>query len=101
VAKVGDGFIYAVSSSDIMEFEVLPLTIIDKAYVMAQKMIEPPYLYGMLGFIGVGLSSVIYVKRDSVISALPSGLSKRLSNNNKKGKRKNGKNGKRYRRKKK
>ena len=101
VAKVGDGFIYAVSSSDIMEFEVLPLTIIDKAYVMAQKMIEPPYLYGTLGFIGVGLSSVIYVKRDSVISALPSGLAKRLSNNNKKGKRKNGKNGKRYRRKKK
>ena len=101
VAKVGDGFIYAVSSSDIMEFEVLPLTIIDKAYVMAQKMIEPPYLYGTLGFIGVGLSSVVYVKRDSVISALPSGLAKRLSNNNKKGKRKNGKNGKRYRRKKK
>ena len=102
VAKVGDGFIYVVSSSDIMEFEVLPLTIIDKAYVMAQKMIEPPYLYGTLGFIGVGLSSVVYVKRDSVISALPSGLVKRLSNNNdKKGKRKNGKNGKRYRRKKK
>jgi len=102
VAKVGDGFIYVVSSSGIMEFEVLPLTIIDKAYVMAQKMIEPPYLYGTLGFIGVGLSSVVYVKRDSVISALPSGLVKRLSNNNnKKGKRKNGKNGKRYRRKKK
>ena len=101
VAKVGGGFIYVVSSSDIMEFEVLPLTIIDKAYVMAQKMIEPPYLYGTLGFIGVGLSSVVYVKRDSVISALPSGLAKRLSNNNKKGKRKNGKNGKRYRRKKK
>jgi hypothetical protein len=101
VAKVGDGFIYAVSSSDIMEFEVLPLTIIDKVYVMAQKMIEPPYLYGTLGFIGVGLSSVIYVKRDSVISALPSGLAKRLNNDNKKSKRKNGKNGKRYRRKKK
>jgi len=101
VAKVGDGFVYVVSSSDIMEFEVLPLTIIDKAFVMAQKMIEPPYLYGTLGFIGVGLSSVVYVKRDSVISALPSGLAKRLSNNNKKGKRKNGKNGKRYRRKKK
>jgi hypothetical protein len=102
VAKVGDGFIYAVSSSNIMEFEVLPLTIIDKAYVMAQKMIEPPYLYGTLGFIGVGLSSVVYIKRDSVISALPSGLAKRLSNNNnKKGKRKKGKNGQRYRRKKK
>ena len=101
VAKVGDGFIYVVSSSNIMEFEVLPLTIIDKAYVMAQKMIEPPYLYGTLGFIGVGLSSVVYVKRDSVISALPSGLAKRLSNDNKKGKRKNGKNGQRYRRKKK
>ncbi len=101
VAKVGDGFIYVVSSSNIMEFEVLPLTIIDKVYVMAQKMIEPPYLYGTLGFIGVGLSSVVYVKRDSVISALPSGLAKRLSNNNKKGKRKKGKNGKRYRRKKK
>jgi len=101
VAKVGDGFNYVVSSSDIMEFEVLPLTIIDKAYVMVQKMIEPPYLYGTLGFIGVGLSLVVYVKRDSVISALPSGLAKRLSNNNKKGKRKNDKNGKRYRRKKK
>ena len=101
VAKVGDGFVYAVSSSNILEFEVLPLTIIDKAYVIALKMIEPPFLYGTVGVVGLGMTSVIYVKRDAVVSALPSGLAKRLSNNGKKKKGKNEKNSKRYRRKKK
>jgi hypothetical protein len=101
LAKVGDGFFYAISQSEMMEFEVLPLTIIDKAYVTVQMMIEPPYLYGTVGLLGIGISSVVYVKRDTVISSLPSGLGKRLGKNSGKKKGKNGKNGKRYRRKKK
>ncbi len=101
LANVGDGFVYAFSQSDVMEFEVLPLTIIDKAILLAQRMIEPPFLYGTVGLVGVVISSVVYVKRDVVIPALPQGLVKRLGGNSGKRKRKNGKNGKRYRRKKK
>jgi len=98
LANVGDGFVYAFSQSDVMEFEVLPLTIIDKAILLAQRMIEPPFLYGTVGLVGVVISSVVYVKRDVVIPALPQGLVKRLGGNSGKRKRKNGK---RYRRKKK
>ena len=101
LAKVGDGFVYAFSQSDVMEFEVLPLTIVDKAILLVERMIEPPLLYGTVGLVGVGISSVIYVKRDVVIPALPQGLVKRLGGNSGKRKSKNGKNGKRYRRKKK
>jgi hypothetical protein len=101
MAKVGDGFVYAISQSDIMEFEVLPLTIVDKAILLAQRMIEPPFLYGTVGLVGIGISSVVYVKRDAVITALPQSLAKRLSGNSGKGKRKNGKSNQRYRRKKK
>jgi len=98
---VGDGFVYAISQSDIMEFEVLPLTIIDKAILLAKRMIEPPFLYGTVGLVGIVISSVVYVKRDVMISALPQGLAKRLSGNSGKKKRKNGKSNQRYRRKKK
>jgi hypothetical protein len=101
MASVGDGFVYVASSSDVMEFEVLPLTIIDKAILLVQRMIDPPFLYGTVGLVVVGISSVIYVKRDAVIPALPQGLVKRLGGRGGKRKSKNSRNGKRYRRKKK
>jgi hypothetical protein len=94
LAKVGDGFEYVKSSSDLMEFEVLKLTIIDKLVILAFKLVSPPFLYGTIGFIGIGLSSVLYIKREALGSLLPKGLGKKSG----KKKVKNGKKAQRYRR---
>jgi len=98
LVKVGDGFVYEFSQSGIMEFDVLPLTIVEKITVILVSLTTPPYLYGSLGVLGVFMSSALYVKRESVVKALPEGLAKRFSGNGKKKKKKN-KNSQRFRRK--
>ena len=98
LSKVGDGLIYS-RTSKLLEFEVLPLNIFDKVVNAGLMMLSPPYSYGAVGLVFVGFSSVLYVKRDSVVKRLPKSLAKRFSGKKSKKKKKKGKNGaRRYRR---
>jgi hypothetical protein len=95
LSKVGDGLIYS-KTSKLLEFEVLPLNIFDKVVNAGLMMLSPPYSYGAVGLLFVGFSSVLYVKRDSVIKRLPKSLAKKFTGKKSK-KKKKGKNGaKRY-----
>jgi hypothetical protein len=100
LARYGDGFTYESSQSGILEFEVVPLTIGDKITMMYLTVIRPPFIYGAIGMVGLGISSVVYVKRESIIKVLPRKLGKSIKKSGKK-KKKNGKNGDRFRRSKK
>ena len=100
LSRFGDGFTYENSQSGILEFEVLPLTIFDKITVMYMTMIRPPFIYGVVGMVGLCLSSVAYVKRETIISRLPVKLGKSIKKSSKK-KKKTGKNVDRFRRSKK
>ena len=97
LSKVGDGLVYS-KTSKLLEFEVLPLNIFDKVVNAGLMMLSPPYSYGAIGLVFVGFSSVLYVKRDSVIKRSPKSLAKKFTGkkSNKKKKSKNG--AKRYRR---
>jgi len=101
LSKYGDGFTYESSQSGILEFEVIPLTIFDKVTAMYLTMIRPPFVYGMIGMVGLCISSVAYVKRETIIKSLPGKLGKSSKKKGKKKKKKNGKNGERFRRSKK
>lgn len=100
LSKVGDGFHYAYSQSQLVDFAVVPLDIFDKIALAALMLVTPPLLYGTGGLIGVVTIAVAYLKRDLLAPLLPN------SSDDKKGKRKakgkgkykSRKNGKRYRR---
>ena len=97
LSKVGDGLVYS-KTSKLLEFDVLPLNIFDKVVNAGLMMLSPPYSYGAVGLVFVGFSSVLYVKRDSVVKRLPKSLAKKFTGKKSK-KKKKGKNGaKRYRR---
>ena len=100
LSRFGDGFTYESSQSGILEFEVIPLTIFDKITVMFMTMIRPPFIFGVVGMLGLCISSVVYVKRETIISRLPVKLGKSIKKNSNK-KKKKGKNGDRFRRSKK
>jgi hypothetical protein len=100
LSRYGDGFTYESSQSGMLEFEVVPLTIVDKITMMYQTVIRPPFIYGAIGMVGLCISSVAYVKRESIIKVLPGKLGKSVKKSGKK-KKKNGKNGDRFRRSKK
>ena len=99
LAKYGDGFTYESSQSGILEFEVIPLTIFDQITMMYQTVIRPPFIYGVIGMVGLCISSVAYVKREAILKGLPGKLGKSVKKSSKK--KKNGKNGDRFRRSKK
>jgi len=99
LSRYGDGFTYESSQSGILEFEVIPLTVFDQITGIYLTMIRPPFIYGAVGFVGLCISSVAYVKRETIISRLPGKLGKSVKKSSKK--KKNGKNGDRFRRSKK
>jgi hypothetical protein len=100
LVRYGDGFTYESSQSGILEFEVDPLTIFDKIMAVYLMISRPPFVYGAVGMVGLCISSVAYMKRETIINRLPGKLGKSLKKNSKK-KKKNGKNGDRFRRSKK
>ncbi|HUS78392.1 MAG TPA: Ig-like domain-containing protein [Patescibacteria group bacterium] len=97
-AKVGDGLIYSISNN-LMEFEVLPLNMFDKASMFSVMMITPPYLYMTVGLFAIGISSVIYIKRESLIRYLPKSLAQKIKASSTKKKKKSKGGGQRYKRK--
>lgn len=99
LSRYGDGSTYESSQSGILEFEVIPLTIFDQITGIYLTMIRPPFIYGAVGFVGLCISSVAYVKRETIINRLPGKLGKSSKKGSKK--KKNGKNGDRFRRSKK
>jgi hypothetical protein len=101
LARYGDEPIYESSQSDIMEFEVIPLTIFDKITGIYLTMIRPPFIYGLIGMVGLCISSVAYVKRETILKGLPGKLGKSVKKSSNKKKKKNGKNGDRFHRSKK
>jgi hypothetical protein len=98
LSSVGDGLIYA-KTNKLLEFEVLQLNIFDKVLNMALMMLVPPYSYGAIGIVFVGFSSVLYVKRDTVMKYLPESLAKRFTSKKSKKKKKSKGGATRYRRK--
>lgn len=98
--RYGDGFTYESSQSGILEFEVDPLTIFDKIAAVYLMISRPPFIYGAVGMVGLCISSVAYVKRETILNRLPGKRGKSLKKSSKK-KKKNGKNGDRFRRSKK
>jgi len=101
LSRYGDGFTYENSQSETLEFEVIPLTIFDQITAIYLMIIQPPFIYGAVGFVGLCISSVAYVKREAIINGLPGKLGKSVKKGSKKKKKKNGKNGDRFRRSKK
>ena len=101
LSRYGDGFTYESSQSGILEFEVIPLTAFDQITGIYLTMIRPPFIYWAVGFVGLCISSVAYVKREAIIKGLPGKLGKSVKKSGKKNKKKNGKNGDRFRRSKK
>ena len=101
LSRYGDGSTYENSQSGILEFEVVPLTIFDKITSIYLTMIRPPFIYGAVGFVGLCITSVAYVKREAIINGLPGKLGKSVKKGSKKKKKKKGKNGDRFRRSKK
>jgi hypothetical protein len=101
LSRFGDGFTYESSQSEILEFEVIPLTIFDKIMGLYLALIRPPFVYGAIGMVGLCISSVAYVKRETIMKSLPGKLGKSSKKSGKKKKKKNGKNGDRFRRSKK
>jgi hypothetical protein len=97
LSKVGDGLIYS-KTSKLLEFEVLPLNFFDKVVNVGLMMLSPPYSYGAVGLVFVGFSSVLYVKRDSVVKLLPKSLAKKFTGKKSKKKKKSKNGAKRYRR---
>ena len=87
ITSVGDGFIYKTTKSSRMDFEVTPLTILDKLENIYIMLINPPYMYGTLGFLGISFSAVLYVKRDAIAPHLPKSLAGKLGNSKKKKKK--------------
>jgi hypothetical protein len=73
-----------------MDFEVKPLTILDKLGNIYIMLINPPYMYGTLGFLGISFSAVLYIKRDAIAPHLPKSLAEKLGNSKKKKKKKGG-----------
>jgi hypothetical protein len=98
LSSYGDGFTYERSQSNILEFEVIPLTFFDKIMAIYLTMIRPPFIYGAVGLVGLCISSVAYVKRETIIKSLPGKLGKSVKKSSKQKKKKNGKNGDRFRR---
>jgi hypothetical protein len=98
LTKYGDGRNYEISQSGILEFEVVPLTIFDKIILIYLTIIRPPFLYGVIGFVGISISSVAYLKRETIMNMMPTKMRKSTKSNQKK---KNGKNDGRFRRSKK
>ncbi len=101
LSRYGGGFTYESSQSGILEFEVIPLTVFDQITGIYLTIIRPPFIYGAVGFVGLCISSVAYVKREAIIKGLPGKLGKSGKKGSKKKKKKNGKNGDRFRRSKK
>jgi hypothetical protein len=97
LTRYGDGFTYK-SSQSLLEFEVIPLTIFDKIIDIYLMMIRPPFIYGAIGAVGLTISSVAYMKRESIINALPGKLGKSMKKGSKKKNKKNGKKSDRFRR---
>ena len=88
MSKVGDGLVYAVSQSELIELVVLPLNVIDKMLNLFSMLLSPPYLYGTVGLAGVIVSATIYKMRSIFAPILPKSLAKKadkVKKNNKKG----------------
>jgi hypothetical protein len=101
VSVANDGtYSFTYSPPETGIFEVIPLTIFDKITGMYLTMIRPPFIYAAVGMVGLCISSVVYVKRETIIKSLPGKLGKSNKKSSKK-KKKNGKNGDRFRRSKK
>ncbi len=90
ITSVGDDFIYKTTQSSPIDFEVTPLTILDKVEKIYIMLINPPYMYGTLGFLGISFSAVLYLKRDAIAPHLPKSLAGKLGNSKKKKKKKGG-----------
>jgi hypothetical protein len=101
LVQYGDGVIYERSDSGSLEFDVIPLTIFDKITGIYLTMIRPPFIYGVVGMVGLCISSVAYVKRETIIKSLPGKLGKSIKKSSIKKKKKKGKNGDRFHRSKK
>ena len=98
-ASVGDGLIYTVSIN-YLDFEVIPLTMIDKASAYGILLITPPYLYATIGLTLVGVISVLYIKREAIIPHLPKSLADKIAVHKKKKKKKSNGGAARFKRKK-
>jgi len=90
ITSIGDDFLYEKTQSSLMDFEVTPLTILDKLENIFIMVINPPYMYGTLGFLGISFSAVLYVKRDAIAPYIPKSLAGKLGNSKKKKKKKGG-----------
>jgi hypothetical protein len=86
ITRAGDGLVYSISQSGIMEYAVLPLNMLDKILLSLSMMLIPPYLYATAGLGGIGIIAVVFVFREKL---LPASLKKKV---NKNGKKKNSKN---------
>jgi len=87
ITKAGDGLVYSISQSSIMEYAVLPLNLVDKVVLSLSLMLVPPYLYATAGLGGVGLIAVVFVFREKL---LPASLVKKGKKNSKKKNNKSG-----------
>ena len=92
LSKVGDGFRYARSQSELVEFSAIPLNILDKALITCLMALAPPYLYGVVGVVSVSALALLYKKREILAPILPKSSAKKTS------KKKNNNGAKRYRR---
>ncbi|UCD44864.1 MAG: hypothetical protein JSV27_12265 [Candidatus Bathyarchaeota archaeon] len=90
LVKFGDGFYYEKSQSTLLEFEVRPLTMIDKVQNMCMMLVRPPYLYGTFGVISIGFSMVLYTKRERIAPLLPKSIAERMGKPKNKKKKKGG-----------
>jgi hypothetical protein len=87
IAKAGDGLVYSISQSDIMEYAVLPLNFLDRILLSLNLMLVPPYLYAIAGLGGVGVIAVVFIFREKL---LPSSTGKGTKKNSKKKNNKSG-----------
>ena len=95
----GDGLIYAVSNN-YFTFDVIPLTVLDKASAYGVLLITPPYLYATVGLSLTGIGAVLYLQREKIIPHLPKSIADKMALGKKKKKRKSNGGTTRYRRKK-
>ena len=90
LVKFGDGFYYERTESALLEFEVRPLTLIDKVQKMYMMLVRPPYLYGIFGMLSIGFSVVLYTKREWIAPLLPKSIAERMGKSKNKKKKKGG-----------
>jgi hypothetical protein len=74
VAQVKGNWRYASSNGGILKANVLPLTIIDKLYIVAVTAATPPYLYAVIIASGIAATLVVRWRFPNISSRLPKPL---------------------------